>query len=310
MPRPPPPDRPSAETHRLAFEESPEGMLVADAENRVTAANPAAARLLGLAPEDLRERGVCDFLGGAEPCRECFFRRVILQGETVRDLEQTVALAGGGRRQLFVSASPIAAGEGRARGAVYLLRDAAGVKVIDQRLREEAATDPLTGLANRRALDRALAVEIARARRHARGLALLLIDVDEFKKYNDAHGHPAGDELLKTLAKILTVDSRPEDLAARWGGEEFVLLLPEADAAAARAKAERLREEVASWPFPGGPVTVSVGLSALSRHDRHSGSAELLKTADEALYAAKRAGRNRVAEFSPAAGLRPAHPPA
>jgi diguanylate cyclase (GGDEF)-like protein len=169
---------------------------------------------------------------------------------------------------------------------------------LNRNLRESADRDWLTGLFNRRYLRAALDSEISRCLRHQRGFALILLDVDHFKAYNDTHGHLAGDEVLRGVARILEASGRTEHVCARYGGEEFVVLLPESDHAAAMALAERIRAAVEAHPFeggdtqPGGAVTVSLGVAAFPG-DGPDGEA-LLARADAALYHAKEHGRNQV----------------
>lgn len=161
------------------------------------------------------------------------------------------------------------------------------------RLAVLATTDPLTGLANRRAFDEALARESALAARGRRPLALTILDVDHFKAFNDAFGHPAGDEVLGRVAAVVRGCCRGTDVVARLGGEEFAVLLPGTDLPGGVALAERVRLAVAAGPWPLGPVTVSVGVAA---HDAASGgAAELVRAADREMYRAKRGGRNQVA---------------
>jgi diguanylate cyclase (GGDEF)-like protein len=153
--------------------------------------------------------------------------------------------------------------------------------------------DALTGLANRRAFDEFLADSLSRAQRYSRALSLLSIDVDDFKRYNDSYGHPAGDEVLKVIARTFAAAAREADLVARIGGEEFAIVLPETDAAGARALGERIRSEVASLRQFRRPVTVSIGVATASR--RTPTASVLVKQGDAALYAAKKSGRNCVA---------------
>jgi diguanylate cyclase (GGDEF)-like protein len=163
-----------------------------------------------------------------------------------------------------------------------------------------SSTDALTGLANRRRFDEVWAEEWQRAARNGLALALILIDVDHFKAYNDHHGHQAGDDCLRGVAAVLAREARRAgELVARYGGEEFVVVLPGIDAAEARDFAERLRaaveaEAIPHGHAPAGPyVTLSMGVA--SSQPRHEADAEaLLKDADVALYLAKRHGRNRV----------------
>ena len=159
-----------------------------------------------------------------------------------------------------------------------------------------ATHDALTELCNRRHFAELADKEIARARRHGRPLSLCILDVDLFKPINDRHGHIRGDEVLRQVAAVLRRHARSDDVAARIGGEEFALLLPECTAADAAMLADRLREAVARTMFaPGGEaqrITVSIGVAALAPH-RDSRQA-LMAAADAALYRAKSEGRNRV----------------
>lgn len=162
----------------------------------------------------------------------------------------------------------------------------------NEHLRVLALVDPLTGLANRRALDLRLEDEIARARRHDAPLAMLMLDIDHFKSYNDEFGHLLGDEALCCFAEILKMGNRVSDMVARYGGEEFVIVLPETTEEGARLLAERFRECVEEANFPARHMTVSIGLAIW--HPRFDRSEDFLDAADQALYAAKRGGRNRV----------------
>jgi len=169
------------------------------------------------------------------------------------------------------------------------------------RLRSEADRDYLTGLANRRRFRRGLGQEVERWRRYRLPCALLLLDVDLLKKINDAHGHPAGDRVIRYVASAITELSRDNDTAARLGGEEFALLLAGTDQTNAFAAAERLRESVASEPLDEiGQVTISVGVAACPASAQNE--RELFAAADAALYRAKHAGRNRTAVAGPEAG--------
>ena len=163
---------------------------------------------------------------------------------------------------------------------------------------QQAATDPLTGLANRRAFDRELARRTAEFRRFGRIFTLVLIDVDHFKRFNDRYGHPAGDVALRELAAVFSQQVRDIDLVARYGGEEFAIILPGADFTTTFEAAERLRAAVAALRephdgVPEGIVTVSVGVASLVPSAGAAGE-QLIALADARLYEAKRSGRNRV----------------
>lgn len=161
---------------------------------------------------------------------------------------------------------------------------------------EMAVTDPLTGLHNRRYLDSHLQTLFDRAVARGRPLSLLITDIDRFKAINDAYGHDGGDEVLREFARRLRKTVRGIDLACRFGGEEFVVVMPDTEGELARKVAERMRAEIAAFPFAVAgkdvAVTVSVGVSSLL--PGADSSQQLLKRADEALYVAKSGGRNRV----------------
>jgi diguanylate cyclase (GGDEF)-like protein len=170
----------------------------------------------------------------------------------------------------------------------------------NRNLEELSTTDSLTGLVNRRGLDVFLGQEWARMQRDHSSLAVLICDVDYFKTYNDYYGHAAGDVALQHIAEALTqVARRPADLVARYGGEELVLVLPETVLEDARLMGEAVREAVEEIGLVherskiGPLVTISVGVSAATP-ERHLSPAHLFRAADEALYAAKAGGRNRV----------------
>lgn len=160
------------------------------------------------------------------------------------------------------------------------------------KLESKSTTDGLTGLKNRRAFDVRLDEEFARAHRSELPMALALIDVDKFKPYNDSFGHPAGDEVLRSLSAILRESARPYDFVARYGGEEFVAILPGTSHDGALVIAERIRRSVQRAVWPNRPITVSIGI-AISDAGTVTPSG-LLKRADKALYLAKETGRNRV----------------
>jgi diguanylate cyclase (GGDEF)-like protein len=164
------------------------------------------------------------------------------------------------------------------------------------RLRETAERDPLTHLRNRRAFDEILAGEVIRYERYGRPLALMVVDIDHFKSINDSFGHEAGDEVLRRIARLLAARVRDADTAARMGGEEFVVLLPETSLTAAAEVAERMRAAVSElqieWRNSPVPVHVSIGVSAAPERVGHPH--QLINSADSALYRAKASGRDRV----------------
>jgi diguanylate cyclase (GGDEF)-like protein len=153
-------------------------------------------------------------------------------------------------------------------------------------------TDSLTGLLNRRYLEERLTEEINRSRRHGYPMSFMMIDVDEFKSYNDNFLHTAGDKVLQLLAHCMKDCLRGADVAARYGGEEFSILLPQTSLAEAEIIAERIREKVESTDFPNRRVTISLGVAAYTPAIKTP--EDLISAADKALYQAKHHGRNNV----------------
>jgi diguanylate cyclase (GGDEF)-like protein len=167
---------------------------------------------------------------------------------------------------------------------------------LHRMVERQALVDGLTGLANRRHLDQELAADLARAERASGSVSLILADLDDFKRVNDEHGHACGDTVLREFAGLMNDVVREGDTAGRWGGEEFALLLPDTALDGAKRVAERLRqalEERVILSPEGEPLHVTVSLGVAAYPDL-GGRAELVAAADEALYRAKRAGKNQV----------------
>jgi diguanylate cyclase (GGDEF)-like protein/PAS domain S-box-containing protein len=204
----------------------------------------------------------------------------------------------GRRRYLAADASPIVDDLGRMTAVVETLRDLTDEKQAQIALEQLATRDGLTGLANRRCFDETLHAEWARALRQHQPLSLLMVDVDNFKAYNDAHGHLGGDECLKRIANAVASEMRTNDLVARYGGEEFAVILPNQSLKGAAIVAERIRcrveqLQVPSRLAPNQHVTVSIGAAtALASPD--TDASQLVAIADAALYRAKHMGRNRI----------------
>lgn len=167
-----------------------------------------------------------------------------------------------------------------------------GLANANARLELLSGTDPLTELSNRRVFNARLSEELARSHRYGLPLSVLILDVDNFKSYNDTFGHPEGDEVLKTIAHSLSQSVREVDCVARLGGEEFGVVLPETDIKSAQKLAERMRTNIERTPWTKRPVTVSIGVAALSKAVNDAKT--IVLEADTALYEAKHGGRNRV----------------
>lgn len=176
------------------------------------------------------------------------------------------------------------------------VRSALRVHQLLQMLAQKAQIDGLTGLWNRMFFDRRWAEEHARNQRQGHALSVALIDVDHFKQINDTFGHPAGDVVLQTIARTIVRESRSSDLACRYGGEEFALLMPDADASAALVVCERIRNAIEQETFPrldARKITVSIGVAGAGGRSTMTPE-DWVETSDRNLYAAKRAGRNRI----------------
>lgn len=173
------------------------------------------------------------------------------------------------------------------------------LQTANQQLQQLSRTDRLTGLSNRGFWEECLKHEYARHRRQHSAAALVMFDIDHFKKVNDTYGHPAGDKVIQAVAEVVRAQVRDSDYAGRYGGEEFVVLLPDSDSAGAGLLAERLRQcieaLVVTHEGQSIPFTISLGVADLSQPTEQY--EQLLERADQALYASKRGGRNRVSYY-------------
>jgi len=275
-----------------------EGVLVTDSRGRILDLNPAAEELLGLTAGAELPQTIREVLGG------------LARGEVVGTGSLPVEHdTGGGPRRLEVRIAPWERHGGSDR-FVLVLRDtterdgmerdlrAANLELsrMNAELERLARTDTLTALANRGHLMEALGTEMQRAARHERPLALLILDLDHFKEVNDRFGHPAGDAVLQATAGHIQAVLRATDLAARLGGEEFAVLLPETDLDGGAALAERIRARIEEQRFTSPDGTVFWVTASVGAAERREGMSlgELVQAADAAMYRSKDAGRNRV----------------
>jgi diguanylate cyclase (GGDEF)-like protein len=173
------------------------------------------------------------------------------------------------------------------------------IGLLQSKLREQAIRDPLTNLFNRRYLEETLDRELARAAREGYSVCVIMIDLDHFKRINDTHGHEAGDEVLKTLAITLSEHCRRGDFACRYGGEEFVVIMPNINMDTAYERAENIRQSLNSLRIPYGPyflaITISMGIACypINGETRET----ILHAADQAMYGAKEAGRDHILSY-------------
>jgi len=284
----------------LVMDELPDPIVVLDGRGRIVDANRAAQSGLGLRPYGDVPVPLGTLWATSRP-----------EPPEPAPIDLDVAGASGTQRRTFEVRVTHLGERGRHSHSAILLRDitdrelmehdlrqtSEALKGANQDLKRMANTDVLTGLANRRRFMEVLEAEIDRAERYERPLSLVLVDLDHFKEVNDTHGHAGGDEVLRAVADVLAEVCRDVDLAARVGGEEFAILLPETDAHGAERVAERARGRIAEdhHRAPSGAgfrITASAGVASLGR-EVTSGEG-LLQAADDALYRAKGEGRNRV----------------
>lgn len=287
-----------------------DGVLLVGPRGTVTGANSAAEQIFGIPVAQLigrdclalmvdhRNRGFLEYLS-----------RTLLPADPSAP-NATVELAG---RRADGSLVPIEVTSGRvAHGETAFsltVRDIAERKAHERELRRGANRDRLTGVATRGHVEQLAETELFRVSRYGRPLSLLLFDVDHFKKVNDTHGHPAGDQVLREVARRCQSLVRASDLIGRWGGEEFLVMTPETALDGGSTLGERLRRAVADTPVildtdERIQVTISVGIAEYVVAD--ADLASLLSRADMALYRAKANGRNRVELATPPEPLQPA----
>jgi diguanylate cyclase (GGDEF)-like protein/PAS domain S-box-containing protein len=280
-------------------------------------ANAAYREWFGKTPAEIRGIDIRELMGQEQFERNDARIRAALAGKRQR-FERSLHHADGSIRHTWTHYIPDSV-DGEVRGFFVLISDITEMKLAQlqleklntqlktqsDQLRAQVFIDGLTGIANRRRFDEALRTEWRGCRRHDQPLALLMLDIDHFKLFNDRYGHQAGDACLQAVAQVLKAAlRRPHDLAARYGGEEFVCLLPDSDRIGAETKAEELRQAVAALGIahaasPTAPhVTVSVGV-AVWLPSGDSAPERLLADSDAALYMAKNGGRNRVCTTPP-----------
>jgi diguanylate cyclase (GGDEF)-like protein len=297
------------DTCRQILESLPMGVALLDKGGRLEACNPAAAALLSLPPAVAT--GDVSIFGGPAiptPMRELegVFWSAMADATIALDEDREMALATSvGTREIRVRLRRITLG-GVPFG-LLIVDDNERVKRTERALgaalgeaQDQALRDPLTGLFNRRHIEWVLPAEIKRAERHGSPLSVLTLDLDHFKRINDRFGHPMGDRVLIEFARLLNRILRVGDTCARIGGEEFAVVLPHSDAAAAGRAADRLHRVIRALRFEEEPelrVTASMGVATArpsgSSTDVAGEAARLMANADSALYEAKRAGRNR-----------------
>ncbi len=274
-----------------------DGFVLMDRNKRIMAMNPAMKAILGWDPSDVIGKMTCDQIFGCRDVKGCPFASngCPAQGCDPSNRqgvihEISLPTAGDRRRTLWLSCSSLPAMGENSPSAMIIVRDITEGKKAQEDLRQLAIRDGLTGLYNHRFFMKQLVEEIYRSQRYSHPLSLLMIDVDDFKKYNDTFGHYEGDKMLVKITRILTAKTRAIDCVARYGGEEFAIILPETSKVGAYPVAEKLRETV-KRVMPNGP-TISIGLAAYP--DDAQDVEALINVADRSLYRAKKEGKDRV----------------
>jgi diguanylate cyclase (GGDEF)-like protein/PAS domain S-box-containing protein len=288
--------RESEARYRLLADNSSDIVLGIDRSGRVDYISPSVEQLLGFAPDKLIGSKALRLVHPVD-------RDLVLQAQRdsladpagTQIVEYRGKVAQGGRRWFEAHTRAVTDDDGCVTSTVAIVRDVSHRKTLEADLSRAASTDPLTGLANRRAFDVALAREMNRAAAGMPGGCVALFDIDHFKRVNDQHGHDVGDRALQAFARIGRGVLRDEDLLARVGGEEFAILLPGMTIEQAHCVCERLRATLSATTIRDGELrlrlTVSAGIAAIGRRQS---AAAVLRAADVALYGAKDGGRDRL----------------
>ncbi|MFQ5949588.1 MAG: diguanylate cyclase, partial [Nitrospiria bacterium] len=292
-------------TCRSIFEYSPDGMFLTDKRLIIQAFNPALEKLTGWKKEEVVGKKTCMNLfhcsddKGDEVCPGTCPGLIALEKEGSVPYREIMFYTRDGKEVSVASSHKVL--RDTDDGEVYILcilKDITLKKAEERALKQEAITDGLTGLYNYRYFRKQLDLEIKRAERYLHPISLLMVDIDNFKYYNDHHGHLRGNNILERIASLLKTYTRETNLVARYGGEEFAVLLPEAEAKIAAKAAVRMRRVIQKelFPFqedqPSGNLTISLGVASFPWDAPNA--QELVRCADAALYRAKALGRNRV----------------
>ena len=291
--------------YRRLFEAAQDGILILDAETgMITDVNPFLIDMLGYSREEFLEKRLWEFSAfkDVEASQEAF--EALQKNEFIRYEDLPLRAKSGKLMDVeFVSNVYLVGGE---KVIQCNIRDISERKQAQDALvkseavlREQSVRDHLTGIFNRRYLEETLERELLRASRNHLSVGLIMLDVDDFKRFNDSYGHAAGDAILRELGNLLLEHVRGEDIPSRYGGDEFIIVLPDASLDVTRERADRLCEHARHLSIQlDGQALQTITLSGgVASYPKDGSTAEaLLKTADDALYSAKREGRGRVVE--------------
>ncbi len=277
------------------FSSLADGIIVLDAEGRVVEMNPSARFILNQTMGEALGKSI----------EHVFTQANLLEDWTASHGQYAEFVTGNGANQQTyeMRVHPLCDKKNMTAGRLVLLHDITEQRILTEQLEEHtkelqqlAVTDELTGIPNRRQLFELGERELIRARRFGHPFSVIMFDIDHFKRINDIHGRHIGDQVLSSFAPIIQNNIRDTDLLARYGGEEFVITLPETDLSAACEVAERIRKTIAETPMGTASetirVTISLGVAEGTAETRSL--ADLLNAADNAMYRAKQAGRNRI----------------
>jgi diguanylate cyclase (GGDEF)-like protein/PAS domain S-box-containing protein len=288
--------RESERRFRTLVETSPDGVIMTDRAGMVRYVSLQVLKLFGCSSQDeLIGRHALDFVAPEyrKTARRHFFQ-ILREGKSGA-LEIKALRRPKSQFWMEINGERMLDDQGAVAGVFFISRDISERKKLEANLESLANTDTLTCLPNRRCFLRDLQSEIIRCKRYGNDMALMELDLDHFKLVNDRHGHAAGDETLRLFSGLIRKRLRHNDFASRYGGEEFMIALPETHAAEARLVAERIRHDLENQAIHADDhdfrVTVSIGLAEYCPDDTPE---SLIKRADDALYRAKESGRNRV----------------
>jgi len=290
--------RETRDAFQTIIHSSPLAILTLDAQDHITMWNPAAETMFGW-PEEQIIGKINPTIPENKHKEQDALRVAALSGMAFSNLDTLRMRKDGSQFQVSLSVAPLRGQTGDVIGRMHIIADISERKKFQEELRQQATTDELTKVSNRRHFMELANNEIKRAARLKRPPAIALLDIDHFKQINDTFGHAAGDKALITFSKIFQQHVREIDVFARFGGDEFVLLMPETNQDQAYEVIERVRQGLAAHPVDlnGKSVTLnmSVGIASIASPDESIDT--LLHHADQALYCAKEAGRNRTVRF-------------
>ncbi|MES9915226.1 MAG: sensor domain-containing diguanylate cyclase, partial [Candidatus Thiodiazotropha sp. 4PDIV1] len=277
-----------------------EGLVVLDEKGTVTLMNPEAEHLLRWSEAVALGRRFADLVWGGERGKvqgDSLITDILEHVQVQRVEEDSFNRSDGSQLPVAYTAAPMDY-DGIVNGVIVTFEDITERKRLRDDLKRMASHDPLTGLCNRRETERSLEQIMNHSKRYKRAVAICMIDIDRFKLVNDTHGHQTGDLVLKTLGNLLQDQTRDVDCAGRYGGEEFILILPETTLHAAYALSERVREAASNLEInvPGleAPLSFTISIGVSGQTESRLTAEGLINEADRALYEAKAQGRNQV----------------